>query len=121
MKFELVDPDDWDCGTSSGTAESGSGDDAAEEEPREAETPYPTARLQQATARLTSSVSTEAARAGQAVSGLLDRVARMERESAESGHGPVGRLPDTFRSDRFAAARPSATTTEHGAGTPGQE
>lgn len=111
MKFELVTPDDGEEPTPEDPDGDQNPDGAGPDSSGAEEQPDPAARVQEAMAQVTSSVSRDAARASQAVGNLLERV---ERQRSLSGSGQTtAEAPATFRPHRFTTSgQRTRTTTE---------
>ncbi|TQN30186.1 hypothetical protein FHX37_0047 [Haloactinospora alba] len=109
MKFELVTPDDGGEPAPEERDGDGTPDGMGPDSSGEEEQPGPAARVREAMARVTSSVSRDAALAGQAVGSLLERVER-QRSLAGSGQ-TAAEAPVTFRPHRFTASEQRTRTT----------
>lgn len=109
MKFELVEPVDWD----GGEEQEESADETREEEENSSEEnveavgeeaePSPMDRLRAATAELKADVRASAAQLGPVLARLQECVASYDSGAAVSGHGSGVRPPSSFRAERFGA------------------
>ncbi|MFC3996260.1 hypothetical protein ACFOVU_10065 [Nocardiopsis sediminis] len=101
MKFELVEPEDWDDTTENAedAAEANGNADpvgADESEPQD-----PHARLRASTARLRTRVRDDVADLSVGIGRLMARVSQLDPELADSGHAPATSPPTNFRAERF--------------------
>ncbi|GAA3759915.1 hypothetical protein [Salinactinospora qingdaonensis] len=108
MKFELVDTTDWNGVQSSlddtgdqGGQQSGEVEDSTSQEQSERS---PRARLHAFTARLAGYTKGDAARAGESLALLRQRLTAEEARLTGSGHSAPPPPPANFRADVFAAS-----------------
>ncbi|MEY9214297.1 hypothetical protein NI17_020510 [Thermobifida halotolerans] len=112
MKFELVEPADWRTGEEPDVPDAerigDPADDQAEDiqEGGEESEPAPLERLRASTEQLRTHVTARAAQLGPALARLRAHVASADHGLAGSGHRGEGRLPSSFRVDRFGASNP---------------
>ncbi|WP_147280249.1 hypothetical protein [Marinitenerispora sediminis] len=104
MKFEVVEPADWDGTADAGENAGETPEDGPAAAPEQAEPQEPQARLRASTVRLRDQVRQDAAGLGDSVARLMSRVSDMEARLADSGHVSAGRPPANFRADRFGTA-----------------
>lgn len=110
MKFELVEPADWDSadeqGESADEAREETGDSPEEnaEAGEEGSETSPTDLLRTATAELKTHVRASAAQLGPVLARLRECVVSLDSGVSGSGHGSGVRPPSSFRAERFGAS-----------------
>ncbi|WP_344099490.1 hypothetical protein [Nocardiopsis rhodophaea] len=106
MKFQQVDPGEWDAAEPSAVEEESSIRGVSSATPDSGEQMDPATRLSAAASLLTCDIGRDAASASESIAALMQRIADRNRKSTDFGHPAPPPPPTTFRADRFGSPPP---------------